>query len=94
MHVHAGPFQLRKRFRYSDLQKYVLQKSFSENLYPTKITIHMLSEQLGLPVSRVQTWYQSRRRDIKLGKNIGTSPAGENECKPCVDWYCSDYIHA
>ena len=69
---------VQKYYRIMDARGFVLQKRFAENAYPTKATLRMLSEQLGLSESRVASWFACRRRSVGRGKHKESLSIGEN----------------
>lgn len=82
--MHAGTWQLAKYVHFNDLQKSVLQESFKENAYPTKATLRMLGEQLCLSESRVDSWFNTKRRCVREGEHVETSSIGENIIHVCT----------
>ena len=74
--VHVG--QTQKYFLAGSAELSILQKSFTENAYPTKATLHMLGEQLGLSKSRVASWFTCKRQSVRRAKRNKTVSKGEN----------------
>ena len=86
LYLHVGPPNLKRCVWISDIQRSVLLKSYSENAYPTSITYNMLSEQLGLTISKLKNWFHDHRRRVRKHKK--TLPTGESICIHCV--CCTD----
>ena len=89
-YVHAGTCHYQKPVYINCLQKTALEKSFKENAYPTKATLYMLGEQIGLSESRVNRWFYSKRRCARRDERIQTLSIGENIIHVCTcncTWY-------
>ena len=65
----------------SAFQISVLEESFAENVYPTKATLHMLREKLGVSEVRIKTWFFNQRQKVKHGKLKQRISIGKNICE-------------
>ena len=77
--LYSASSQLKKQVRFSDFQRSALRKCFSKNAYPSKATIHKLSEKLGLTESQISGWFYWHRRIVRSDKHVETAN-GENIC--------------
>ena len=72
----ADPLLAKRYVRINNYKRSVLQKSFAKNTYPSKATLHELSNQLGLNIPTLQRWFRKERQTV-INEKHQTSSSGE-----------------
>jgi hypothetical protein len=66
-----------KRKRINQTQLNLLEAAYVDDPMPSRRTKEKLAAQLGLPIKRIQIWFQNRRAKQKKGKKPGV-PEGSS----------------
>ncbi|KAM9756421.1 double homeobox protein A-like [Dama dama] len=67
----------RCRTSYSSSQLQTLKNAFTENPYPGIDSREQLAEEIGVPESRVQIWFQNRRSRLRIQRKRGLEEASD-----------------